>query len=305
MPITEYRREQRQKHLGSSDMAAVMGISPWQTAYDVWCEKTGNLEEALNPNDAMTAGSVLEPSVLDYAEGELGKLKRNQYRSYPAAFLGANIDAIVWDKQEPVESKTVALFTPWRDEWGEWGEAGTDQVPEHIIIQAHVHMICLDAVVCHVPALIGGRGFCMFTVEWNQSLADLICGHARDFWVDHVLGNEPPDGCPSLDVIKRVKREHKTTEVEAQLVKEWDEARAKRLHWEKLEKQSQAMLLSAMNDGESFCDAADYGDQDMIVTCFAQNSSPRCDYDKLKEDGLYEKYCSQGTHRVLRLKNRS
>ena len=45
MPITEKQRQRRRDHLGASDMAAVMGVSPYRNAWTIWAEKTGRLEE--------------------------------------------------------------------------------------------------------------------------------------------------------------------------------------------------------------------------------------------------------------------
>ncbi len=45
MPITNRQRKLRQDHIGSSDMAAILGVDPWRTAYDVWLEKTGSRSE--------------------------------------------------------------------------------------------------------------------------------------------------------------------------------------------------------------------------------------------------------------------
>ena len=39
MPITEKQRLARMKKLGSSDAPAILGVSPWKTATDVYWEK--------------------------------------------------------------------------------------------------------------------------------------------------------------------------------------------------------------------------------------------------------------------------
>jgi len=42
MALTTEQREIRRRYLGSSDIAAIFGMSPWKSAYDVWLEKTGS-----------------------------------------------------------------------------------------------------------------------------------------------------------------------------------------------------------------------------------------------------------------------
>ena len=192
MPITEAQRALRRKRLGSSDVAALFGMDPYKTAYDVWLDKTGQLEDDDgNAGEAAEAGNLFEGGVLTWAARQLGPLTRNQYRSNPALHLGANIDAIVDQTRCPVEGKTGGLFGPLRDAWG---EPGTDDVPERVIIQCHVHLVCAGDTmtqgpkVCHVPTFLGGRGFGMFHVPTNDDLCAMI-GETGD-----VLGETRPAG---------------------------------------------------------------------------------------------------------------
>ncbi len=206
MPITDKQRRQRQKHIGSSDMAAILGKDPWRSPYDVWLEKSGKLQPVAEANQAMQAGLDLEPGVLTFSERELGPLLRNQYRSLPDLYIGAHIDALVKDTKEPVEAKTAGIHGPLAEEWG---EPGTDQIPDRVIIQAHVHMMCVkDASVgvCYVAALIGGKGLCMYLVEKKAQLVDIIAERAVAFWEKNVMRDIPPDGVASLGVAKLMRR---------------------------------------------------------------------------------------------------
>jgi len=69
--ITEEQLKQRENHVGSSDMAAIMGVDPWRSSADVWFEKTGKLKEQAE-TEAMYLGNKLEGGVLDFAEEKLG-----------------------------------------------------------------------------------------------------------------------------------------------------------------------------------------------------------------------------------------
>lgn len=51
----------RGKGIGSSDAAAVLGVSPWKTAFQLWEEKTGKTKKEFTPNWAMERGNQLEP----------------------------------------------------------------------------------------------------------------------------------------------------------------------------------------------------------------------------------------------------
>jgi len=146
MPITEQQREKRKTRLGSSDMAAVLGVSPFATAHDIYLEKTDKLEpEKKEPETYKYAGNVFEKGILDDAERILGKLDRGpeghgvEVVADIGVPIGSFIDAIVVAPKiegvcegDPVEAKTAGLYGPLVEEWG---EDGTDEVPDRIIIQ--------------------------------------------------------------------------------------------------------------------------------------------------------------------------
>lgn len=253
MPITAAQLKRRQNQLGSSDIAGILGVDTYKNAYDIWLEKTGKLEpEAESENDPRAAGKILEPAVLTFGESRLGKLTRNQFRSARDLGLpiGANIDAIVVATGAPVEAKTSGLYGFSNDVWG---EEGTDQVPDRVIIQSQVHMLCTAAEICFVPAFIAFRGFVMFQVPRDHEIIDIIGKEATNFWDKHVQADTPPSQIsPNLAVVKRMKREpSKVVPVDSSLITPWMETREDRLAAEKSEKVHLAAILAAIGDAEA------------------------------------------------------
>ena len=295
MPITQKQKEFRRKHLGSSDMAAILGIDPWKNAYDVWLEKTGQIDD-IKETESMQAGTLFEPSVLHWAEGKLGKLKRNQYRSAIGFPVGSNIDALVEETDEPVEAKTSGLFGPLAEDWG---DEGTDQIPDYVIIQSHVHMLCVNKDICYVPTFLGGRGFTMFEVENDDEIMDIIRDKSLDFWESYVeTKTAPPDVIPSLEIAKRMKREpQKIVDIDAQIVQNWLNAKDSLKISEEIEKSAKAELLAKLGDAEAGqCDLG-------LLTYFLQKQR-RIDSTRLKEEKpeIATEYTKISQFRVLRLK---
>lgn len=252
MPITAEQRELRKKHLGSSDIPAMLGLSPYKSAYDLWLEKTGKLIEADNETPAMRAGTRFENGVLDDAEEQLGELRRNVWlcKRGGAAPIASNIDAVVLKTGDPVEAKTAGLFGPLT-EW--WGQEGTDQVPDRVIAQCQVHLLVTEAEVCHVPTFLGGRGFAMFEIPRNVKIINAIIDAAEHFWQEHVLRNVEPHGSrASLEVVKLIKREpQKVTTIEPELVEAWLETRDVASEAQKVADQAKADVLAALGDAEA------------------------------------------------------
>ena len=85
--------EERKKHLGGSEVAAVLGLNPWKTAMDVWLEKTGR-KEPDPPNAAMNRGIYLEDvAARIYAEKTGRQLRAQPLRVHPEHnWLSCSID---------------------------------------------------------------------------------------------------------------------------------------------------------------------------------------------------------------------
>ena len=200
--ISEKQRRERAKYLGSSDMAAIVGFDPFRNAYDVWLEKTDKLE-ADKENVVMKRGRHMELAILNYAEEKLGPLEKDPAKLEfikPIYHLLSHPDALF--VKEPVEGKSQGNFSK-----EVWGEEGTDQVPDRVIIQCHVHLICTDTRTCYVPAYLPYREFQMFVVNFDYVIAQSIIEAAQHFWVEHVSKDTPPeDVVPTLAVVKRVRQ---------------------------------------------------------------------------------------------------
>ena len=86
--------EERKTGLGGTDAAAVLGVSPYKTAVEVWREKTGKDTTEAPVTAPMLRGKALEPLAADlYAEQTGRTLRRQPLRRHPNnRFMIANID---------------------------------------------------------------------------------------------------------------------------------------------------------------------------------------------------------------------
>lgn len=206
MPITEHQRQQRTKHIGSSDTPQILGLSPWGSASDVYYSKVLPIEEG-ESTEAMAMGRRLEPVIIDWAEEQLGiKLRRNQYRVAPDGILAANFDAMVIGKREAVEAKYVGPNSV-----EEWGEPETDEVPVHVAAQVQHQMYVRELDVVWVPVLMARYRpvWQMYRVPRDDEIIGDLVPALLSFWREHVVPQIPPDANepPPLEVLKRLKRE--------------------------------------------------------------------------------------------------
>ena len=181
--------ELRRQGLGASDMAAVMGVSPYKTPYQLWAEKTG----ATPPQKVGAAaqrGVILEDAVGRYYEEERGvKLRKSngiiRLKQHPR--IMASLDrTIVGEPKGIVEIKTSAS-----PRWSMW------PVPPEVVIQTHVQMGILGVEWCDVVALLGGLVFKIERVQFDPALWAEIQRSAMAFL--EAVDTKTPPALEALD----------------------------------------------------------------------------------------------------------
>lgn len=247
--ITPEQREARKQYIGSSDSAAILGIDPWQNRSDVWLSKTGRLPD-WEGNEATEVGSACEGAVLDIFEQRHSvKLVRHSFLA--EGIFCANLDGAIGIEpgfEAVVEAKTTGNR-------GAWGEAGTDEVPDHVLVQVHHQMAVVGCDVAWVPALMPGfksLEVVVYRVERNQDLIDQILEAGTQFWKYVERDIQPVDFHPHIDSLKRMRRIPKSTvEVDEALIAEWLEIKESCIASESNKKEVEARLLAALGDAEA------------------------------------------------------
>lgn len=196
MALTAEQRETRKQGLGGSDIAVILGLSPWKTPLELYLEKTGELPEPdLSANEAVHFGNVLEDVVADeYARRTGEKVRRNNQTLYHSThpFLLGHLDREVVGKRKVLEIKTAS-----GSQRSQWGEPETDQVPEYYLVQVAHYMALRDYDSADVAVLFDGREFVRYTVGRDPELEKMIIDAAVSFWRGNVLARVAP--APAYD----------------------------------------------------------------------------------------------------------
>lgn len=243
---------ERKYYVGASEAAAVCGVDPWRTPYDVWAAKTGRVD-SFQGNEATDAGHRLESAVIKWAADKLHAQEINpavfvRHRKYE--FIAANLDAVLLlpnGLEVDVDAKTGGIYSPLRHE--NWT---ADEFPEQYQVQLQLQLAC-DPTLSHayLAALCPPMGFLLYRVERDEALSEAIVGRIVNFWDNHVMADEPPDGLPSLEVAKRLRRvPNKETILDTSLVAALQAAKERCKEADAEEKRAQAALLAALGDAE-------------------------------------------------------
>lgn len=217
--LSTERLEARRAGIGGSDMAAVLGLSPYKTPLDVYNEKLGLVEpDDLSGNDAVHFGNVLEDVVAEEFGRRTGlKPRRNnqllQHKEHP--FLLANIDRDVVGKpfgmKCGLECKTADKWAARPELWGEGSqfyfdadgslriESHDEQVPDWYLMQCAHYMAVTQSDLWFLAVLIGGNDFRIYTIQRSERLESAMIQRAAKFW-HYVETQTPPPPSNVVDV---------------------------------------------------------------------------------------------------------
>jgi predicted phage-related endonuclease len=189
------------RRLGGSDIAKLLGISPYGGPLEVYERIVLGVEAEWNPR--MERGTMFEPVLRALGQRILGievEDAESDYWDHPEwEFARAQIDDVArWNGlRVAVDYKTVSRFAKG------WGPDGTDVVPAHIHAQMAWELSCCDR---ELGLLVAGFGddvpapevFNMSHVLTYQVQRDpLFESHlravAKEFWETHVLPCVPPN----------------------------------------------------------------------------------------------------------------
>ncbi|MDY0074069.1 MAG: YqaJ viral recombinase family protein [Thauera sp.] len=266
--------KQRMSGIGGTDISAILGLSPYKSALQLWLEKTGR--DLSEPDSAsmerMHWGTVLEDVVAKhYAEVTGSKIQRiNQQMQHPdVAIARANIDRAVlyngsrarWcDKtgmvigaEKILEVKTAHAMAA---NGPSWGEPGTDEIPEHYWMQVQWYMGITGIHDADLAVLFGGQKFEIYHIEFDRDLFNDALAEADRWWQAHIVADLPPPAATEDDA-RRLWPSHSEGKEKivdatvAEAVEKLQAIKAEIKELEQLEQQAKDTICSAFGDAEA------------------------------------------------------
>ena len=294
-------RLDRSTYLGGSDVAPILGISPWRTPLDVYLDKIQPRKEETDPGrlKVLNRGKRMEPYVIDLLAEETGLeiIRRGErYLDPDLDFIAAEIDAEA-ATGENIEIKTVSPFKA-----REWGEEQSDEIPLHYAAQAMHGMMVTSREVCVFGVLIGGDDFRVYRIERDDVTIDAIRQKEIEFW-SRIQARQAPEPSTVSDVFRLFGTKDSGLAVEASESLQADVIALKSL-------KDDAKRLGAQIDLREeriklhMADASILTMNGKPVLTWKEQASKRFDQSAFKADQpeLYEKFIKTVTSRVFRLK---
>jgi putative phage-type endonuclease len=199
----------RAKSLGGSDVGAILGLSKYRSAVDVWMEKTGK-KTAHRDSLPLRFGQFAEEFVAsEYALATgLSLASHDEAVIHPEyRYMHGHIDRFVLNGDAPLisadgritasrvlECKTANPFAQ-----SEWGEAGSDQIPLSYLVQCVWYMMLTNINRTDLAVLFGNADFRIYEITRDLELEQMVLERAIGFWEDHVLKDIPPPASSESD----------------------------------------------------------------------------------------------------------
>ena len=176
--------ESRRLGIGGSDVAAIMGLSPWKTACDIYFEKVQGNTTPDNKN--LARGRKLEKYILeeysDQHEVELDtSLPFIQSKELP--YLIGNIDARVKGENVLVEAKSAGCHpSQWKDD-----------LPIYYRTQVAHYAMISDCDRVDIPVMFDRWTYACFSYQRDPFFEKSIKEACVRFWEENVLKTTPPE----------------------------------------------------------------------------------------------------------------
>lgn len=245
---------ERALRIGGSEVASILGVSPFQSHYQLWMRKAGHApDEPDSPR--FRAGHYLEPSIIAWLRDETGleiRTRAAMWHHPERPWQAANVDGLAYPTRTSrtpiavVEAKTEAQ--PWK-----WGADGSDEVPIYYACQGLWYCDVMGLDRCIFGMLDDSFRFHQYELAYDADLAAVLRERAVEFIGS--LDDEAPPIDASDRTYEMVKAMHplieeRTVELPADLAREYACAKVAESKAEKAAKAARNRIAEAMGSAQ-------------------------------------------------------
>jgi putative phage-type endonuclease len=305
--LTQEQKEIRKSGIGGSDASKIAGHNKYNNAVDVYLVKTGQKEEKDFSDfydlrsDPRHWGNVLEPVVAqqyEYFEGEKVIVEPQLLRHPKYTWMIANIDRRIEGKNAVLECKTCHEY-----KYKEWGEEGSDNIPDEYLFQCMHYAIVCDVDYVDIAVLIGGNKFKTYRYVRDKETEELLIEIEHNFWHNNVLKRIPPDPKTYEEACKLWRKPKEATKtLPSELLDHWNSYNFTNNKIKELEEQldfDKARLCGYMEESSTLLSPLG-----AVIATWKEQIMERLDTKRLKKEQpeIYHQYINSTSTRVLRVK---
>ena len=294
----------RESGIGSSEIATIVGLNPWETPYQLWRRKLG-IDPPKQENFAMKAGHYLEDAVAQFWHDETGQdiIKSSAgdwiIRDNERPYLQVSPDRTYWlagmthnnANKGILECKTTQK------------SIDADDLPKHWFCQVQYQLGVAGLQKGSLAWLCSGREFGYKDLAFVPDFYGWLVEEAEKFWRDYIEAKVEPSAVSVQDVLLKYNRhtDGKVLEVSDEVFRDYQDLKDVRKQIDALEERKDTLegrIKLAFGDAE----AISYGG-DTLATWKAPKASKKFDAKAYQAEhpDLCAPYIveSQGSRRFL------
>lgn len=294
----------REGGIGSSEIATIVGLNPWETPYQLWRRKTGQ-DPAKQETFAMKAGHYLEDAVAQFWHDATGCeiIKRSAIDwlivNKEKPHLRVSPDRTYWLTGLPKNAENKGILECKTTQM----TIDADDLPKHWFCQVMYQLGVAELENGSIAWLCSGREFGYKHLTFVPDFYSWLAEEADKFWVDNIQGGQEPAAQNVQDVVMMYARHTngkiiETTEEVFEAYTQLKEVKEKIAELDEQKTKFEETIKMGFGDAE----ALSYGGQ-TIATWKAPKPSRKFDDKALKaaEPETWEKYAHdvQNARRLL------
>lgn len=197
----------RESGIGSSEVATIVGLNPWETPYQLWRRKVG-LDAPKQENFAMKAGHYLEDAVSLFWQDETGQqvikssagdwLIRDNERPY----LQVSPDRTYWLRDMPHSNDNKGILEIKTTQ----KSIDEDDIPKHWFCQVQYQLGVAGYQYGSLAWLTQGRDFGYKDLAFVPDFYDWLVEEVDKFWLDNIQGKQEPTAANVQDILLKYNR---------------------------------------------------------------------------------------------------
>lgn len=211
--------QHRTKGIGSSEVATIVGLNPYETPYQLWRRKVG-IDSPIEDNKYMRAGRALEYAVARIFEEETNKKiivsSKGDWliQSKTKPYLQVSPDWLYWtgEKRNNANKSILECKTTQK-------QIEKDKLPKHWFCQLQYQLGVSGLQQGAIAWLTQGRDFGYSELNFVPDFYKWLVEQVDRFWIDNILGKKEPDLVSVDDVVTMFPNhiEGKTINVEEEM----------------------------------------------------------------------------------------
>ena len=193
--------EIRKSGIGSSEVATIVGLNPWETPYQLWRRKIG-MDAPKEETFAMKAGHYLEDAVSLFWQDATGRevIKRSTgdwlIRSNERPYIQVSPDRTYWLEGKHNDSNKGILECKTTQK-----AIDEDDLPKHWFCQVQYQLGGAELTQGSIAWLTQGREFGYKDLAFVPDFYDWLVYEVDKFWTDNILGKQEPSAISVQDVL--------------------------------------------------------------------------------------------------------